>query len=137
MNNSCGADVIAQIESEDVKASAELRKIDKECSGCHLEAAMLTEKDVLEAVITNELTEFEQLIIRLHWFKNLSYNQIGSLYGVSKENVRRYAEKAKAKIYNCMKYIILYDVLLDGRQPVPKDFHFKIVRCIDGKELIS
>lgn len=137
MNNSSGAEDFAQIKTEDMKASDELKKIDKECSSCLYEAAMLSEKDVLEAVISNELTEFEQLVIRLHWFKDLSFNQIAGIYGISRENVRRYAEKAKTKIYNCMKYIILYDVLIDGREPVPKDFHFKIVRCIDGKELIS
>lgn len=137
MNNFSDAEVFAQYKTEEPEALEELRRIDKECSTCLYEAAMLTEKDVLEAVITNELTEFEQLVIRLHWFKNFSFNQIASVYGVSRESVRRYVEKAKAKIYNSMKYVILYDELLDGRKPVPKDFHFKIVRCVDGKELIS
>lgn len=137
VNCSCCTDVFDLLKKEDINAAADLRKIDNDCSSCMYEAAMLTEKDVLEAVITNELNEFEQLVVRLHWFSDFSYNRIAGLYGVSKETVRRYAEKAKEKIYTSMKYVVLYDTLIDGRQPVPDDFHFKIVRCIDGKELIS
>ena len=137
MNYSSGAEFFEKLKNEDVGAPDELKKIDKDCKDCLYEAAKLTEKDVLEAVITNELTEFEQIVVRLHWFKNISLNQIAALYGVPRENVRRSAEKSKDKIYRCMKYIILYNLLIDGRKSVPDDFHFKIVRCIDGKELIS
>lgn len=119
------------------EAASEMREVDNECASCLYKAAMLTEKDVLEAVITNELTETEQTVIKLHWYKGMSLSQIGSIFGLPRENVRRISERAKNKIYTCMKYIILYDELIDGRKPIPKDFHFKIIRCVDGKELVS
>ena len=59
MNYSSGAEFFEKLKNEDVGAPDELKKIDKDCKDCLYEAAKLTEKDVLEAVITNELTEFE------------------------------------------------------------------------------
>lgn len=137
MNNASYISITGQCKAEDPKALKEMRKIEKECASCLYEAGMLAKKDVLEAVITNELSETEKLIVKLHWFKGYSLNQISNIYGFPKETVRRITERVKNKIYTSMKYIILYDELLDGRKPLPKDFHFKIIRCIDGKELVS
>lgn len=115
----------------------EMRMIDNECAACLYEAGKLSQRDVLSAVIANELTQDEQLLIKLYWFKGFSLNRIANAYGLPRETVRRTIERAKNKIYNSMKYVVLYDVLLDGRQPIPQDFHFKIIRCTDGKELVS
>ncbi len=114
-----------------------INEVENDCAQCLYEAGMLAEKDVLEAVITNELSDSEKIVVKLHWFEGFSLNQIAFHYGFSREAVRRIAERAKQKIYNSMKYVILYDELLDGRNPVPENFHFKIIRCIDGKELVS
>lgn len=119
------------------KEQNELRMIDNECASCLYEAGKHSQKDVLGAVIANELSQNEQLLVKLYWFRGFSLNRISADYGLPRETVRRTIERAKNKIYNSMKYVVLYDELLDGRQPVPKDFHFKIIRCTDGKELVS
>ncbi len=121
----------------DVKGQKEFCMIDNECASCLYEAGKLSEKDVLGAVIANELSQDEQLLVKLYWFRGVSLNRISADYGIPRETVRRTIERAKKKIYNSMKYVVLYDELLDGRQPVPQDFHFKIIRCTDGKELVS
>ena len=119
------------------KEQKDLRMIDNECASCLYEAGKHSQKDILGAVIANELSQDEQLLVKLYWFRGFSLNRISADYGLPRETVRRTIERAKKKIYNSMKYVVLYDELLDGRQPVPQDFHFKIIRCTDGKELVS
>ena len=111
--------------------------IDNECAACLYEAGKIAQKDILGAVIANELSQDEQLLVRLHWFRGFSLNRISADFGIPRETVRRTVERAKKKIYDSMKYVVLYDELLDGRHLLPKDFHFKIIRCTDGKELVS
>lgn len=123
--------------AEDCNASSNLRKIDNCCAACLYEAGKLASREVLDAVISNELTDSEQKVLKMHWFGGFSLNDIAQTYGLSRESVRRTEARAKNKIYMSMKYIILYDELLDGKKSVPKDFNFKIIRCIDGKELVS
>lgn len=119
------------------KEQKELRMIDNECAACLYEAGKISQKDVLGAVIANELSQDEQLLVKLYWFNGFSLNRISADYGMPRETVRRTIERAKNKIYNSMKYVVLFDELLDGKHTVPQDFHFKIIRCTDGKELVS
>lgn len=137
MNKSNRVSFDSQFYTDDAGVCEELCRIDNCCASCLYDAGKLTSKEVLGAVISNELTECERKIIQMHWFGGHSLNRIAQLYGMSRESVRRAEERAKNKIYSSMKYIILYDELLDGKKSVPEDFHFKIIRCTDGKELIS
>ena len=126
-----------KFRAEDPSAAEDLRKIDRECASCLYSAGLLAEKDVLSAVIANELNDTERMVIRQHWFSGNTFNSIAQQYGIPRETVRRTSEKAGKKIYNSMKYVVLYNYLLDGRNFLPESFGFKIIRCIDGKELVA
>ena len=126
-----------RLRDEDPAALGEIEKIDKECASCQYSAVLITQEEILGAVINNELSETEKLVVKQYWFDGKSFNTIAQTAGMPKETVRRTFEKAKQKIYKNMKYVVLYNYLIDGRNPLPEDFRFKIVRCIDGKELIA
>ncbi len=126
-----------RLREEDPTAWGEMKKIDRECATCLYSAALITEEEILSAVINNELSENEKLVVKQYWFCGNSFNTIAQNFGMPKETVRRVFEKAKQKIYSNMKYVVLYNYLIDGRNPLPEDFRFKIVRCVDGKELIA
>ncbi len=128
---------LGRFKDEDAVASDDMKKIDSECRGCLYSAGRITETDVLSAVIENELTETERLVVKQYWFRHRSFNTIAQSYGIPKETVRRIYEKSKKKIYSNMKYVVLYNYLIDGRQPLPADFNFKIIRCADGKETVA
>ena len=73
--------------------------IDNECASCLYEAGKIAQKDILGAVIANELSQDEQLLVRLHWFRGFSLNRISADFGIPRETVRRTVERAKKKIY--------------------------------------
>ncbi len=126
-----------KFRTEDTSAREELQRIDRECASCLYKAGLLAEKDVLSAVIANELNDTERFVLKQQWFADSTLNSISQAFGMPKESVRRAGERAKSKIYNSMKYVVLYNYLLDGRNPIPENFGFKIIRCIDGKELVA
>ena len=126
-----------KFRDEDAAAQKELNRIDKERAACMYSSALLTEEEILGAVIDNELTENEKLVVKQYWFSGKTFNTIAQDFGIPKETVRRTFEKAKRKIYSNMKYVVLYNYLIDGRKPLPEDFRFKIIRYSDGKELIA
>lgn len=113
------------------------RHIDCECASCLYEAGKLAVDDALAAVIRNELTQTEQTAVRLYWFERKKMSQIALITGVSDDAVRKALKRAEKKIYQCLKYVILYDELIGSQDRLPEDFRFKIISCIDGKELIS
>lgn len=115
----------------------EFRSIDCECSACLYEAGRLALSDALAAVIRNELTQTEQTAIRLHWFERQRISRIAAVTGVSDDAVRKTVKRAEKKIYQSLKYVVLYNELIGKEDKLPDDFRFKIVRCIDGKELIA
>lgn len=118
-------------------ASDDFRKIDCECASCLYEAGRLALDDALAAVIKNELTETEQKAIHLYWFEHQRISKIAAFTGVSDDAVRKTIRRAEKKIYNSLKYVVLYDELVGREDKLPDDFRFKIIRCIDGKELIA
>lgn len=126
-----------ELEREDERQSAMLREIDCECAQCLYEAGKLTTGDVLHAVIENELTPAERFSVEQYWFGGSSVAAIAEAMNTSRDNVRHILKRAQKKIYANMKYVVLYDYMLDGKKTLPEDFHFKIINCIDGKELIS
>lgn len=111
--------------------------IDSECAACLFDAAKLVLNKVLAAVIENELTCEEKCVIRLYWFSRLKISQIALMLNQNKEHIRRTLKRAEHKIYTSLKYVVLFDNLVGTDDNIPENFHFKIVSCIDGKELIS
>ena len=126
-----------ELEREDERQTAMLRQIDCECSQCLYEAGKLSAGDVLHAVIENELTQAERFTVENYWFSGSSIASIAAAMQTSGDNVRHILKRAQKKIYANMKYVVLYDYMLDGKKTLPEDFHFKIINCIDGKELVS
>lgn len=113
-----------------------MQSIDLECSSCLREAAKLASGDVLDAVISNELTENERLAVKLRWYKNQTPKQIAAVTGTDAQNIRNILKRAQKKIYASMKYVVLYNQLVCGHD-APADFHFKIIDPASGKELLS
>lgn len=124
------------IRLPDVSAD-DYRHIDNDCAACLYEAGKKAVDDALAAVIRNELTATEQTAVRLYWFERKKMSQIALITGVSDDAVRKALRRAGKKIYQCLKYVILYDELVGRQDRLPEDFSFKIISCIDGKELIS
>ena len=121
----------------DEEQEKELKKIDNDCAECLYEAAKRATDDILAAVIENELTETERDAVKMYWFNNMKASAIAALCGTSAQNVRRIVKRAEKKIYTSMKYVVMYNFIVSGRDELPKDFHFKIINCVNGKELIS
>lgn len=120
----------------DVK-NDDLKRIDCECASCLYEAGRLAIEDALAAVINNELTQTEKSVIKLYWFEKQKISRIAALSGVSDDSVRKSLKRAQKKIYTCLKYVVLYNSLIGSEDKLPENFGFKIIRCVDGKELIS
>ena len=118
-------------------AKNEFRNIDCECAACLYEAGKLAVGDVLAAVIKNELSETEQRAVRLYWFERQRMSRIASATGVSADAVRKTLKRAEKKIYQSLKYVVLYDEIIGSEDKLPENFRFKIISCIDGKELIA
>lgn len=126
-----------EITTADKKSAAMFRRIDNECSECIYEAGKIATCDVLAAVIENELTSTERDAVKLYWFKKKKISEIAELSGTSYDYIRRVLKRAEKKIYDMMKYVVLHDYLICPEAAIPADFHFKIINCVDGKELIS
>ena len=126
-----------EITLADEKSSAELRQVDCECAQCLYDAGKITAQDALAAVIENELTEAEKDAVRLYWFSKMKISKIAEKRGVSYDYVRRLLKRAEKKIYTSLKYVVLYNYMICGSTRLPSDFHFKIIDCIDGRELVS
>ncbi len=120
----------------DEKSGNELMCIDNDCAACLYEAGRIATSDVLAAVIENELTPTEKKAVKLYWFKRMKISKIALETGVSETSVRKSLARAQNRIRKIMKYIVLYDEMLCGKECLPKDFNIKIVRYDDGKELI-
>lgn len=110
---------------------------DDECTQCLYQAGKLAIDDALAAVISNELSETEQTAIRLYWFDLRRISDIAAATGVSPDAVRKTIKRAEKKIYLSLKYVVLYNELIGKGSHLPEKFKFKIVRCVDGKELIA
>lgn len=115
----------------------ELRSVDCECASCLYEAGRLAVSDTLAAVINNELTETERTAIMKYWFNGERIAHIASCAGISDDAVRKSLKRAQKKIYASLKYVVMYNSIIGSNDKLPENFGFKIVRCIDGKELIS
>lgn len=65
-------------------------------------------QQLIRKVIKNELDEKEQLLVELHWYKNLNQRQIAATIGVEPSTVCRKLEKINDIIYEKLKYAIEY-----------------------------
>lgn len=115
----------------------EYRSIDCECASCLYQAGKLAISDVLAAVIQNELSETEKRAVKLYWFERQRVSKIAQSAGISSDAVRKTLKRAEKKIYQSLKYVVLYNNIIGKENKLPDNFRFKIVSCIDGKELIS
>lgn len=127
----------AEITFPDERASEAFRVVDCDCSHCLYEAAKIATGETLAAVIQNELTDSERDALKHYWFDGMKISKIAELSGVSYDYIRRVLKTAEKKIYASLKYVVLHDYMLNSKATLPEEFHFKIVNCINGKELIS
>lgn len=126
-----------EITAADKKSASMFRKVDYECAQCLYEAGKIATYDVLDAVIENELTPSERDAVRMYWFKNMKISKIAELSGTTYDYIRRVLKRAEKKIYTSLKYVVLHDYMICGKTDAPENFHFKIINCVDGRELIS
>lgn len=124
------------ISLADESQAAALRQIDNDCASCRVQAEKKATSDILAAVIENELTESERNAVKLRWFNNMTCTAIADECGTTPGNIRKTVKRAEKKIYNAMKYVVLYDDFVCGCEKMPQNFHFKIINCTNGKELI-
>lgn len=117
--------------------SNDFRSVDCECASCLYNAGKLALSDALAAVINNELTETERITVQKYWFDGEKISHIAAFSGISADAVRKSLKRAQKKIYTSLKYVVLYNSIIGSNDKLPENFGFKIVRCIDGKELIS
>lgn len=126
-----------EIRVSDERTSGDIRRIEYGCAQCLYEAGKIATRDILSAVIENELTDAERDAVRLYWFGGMKISKIAQKAEISSGCVRRLLKNAEKKIYGSLKYVVLHDYMLGGERELPKDFHFKIINCINGKELIA
>ncbi len=115
----------------------ELSAMENDCSQCLYQAGRLATNDVLTAVINNELSETEKRIIELHWFRNMSVKHIAAASGISLTGIRKTLNRAHRKIEMIMKYIVLYNEMLDPAKEIPDSLDVKITIKNNGKELTA
>ncbi len=123
------------IKMTDIREDDELFCMENDCAGCLYQAGRLSTNDVLTAVINNELSETEKRIVELHWFRNMSVKHISAVSGISLTTIRRTLNRAHKKIEAIMKYIVLYNELLDGKSEIPETLDIQISIHNNGKEL--
>ena len=63
---------------------------------------------LVQKVIKNELSEQDRLLVRLHWYKGKSKEEIAELVGLDRSNIYRRFEKINEIIYEKLKYAIEY-----------------------------
>jgi len=123
------------IITTDKREDDELFSMENACAGCLYQAGKLSTNDVLISVINNELSETEKRIVELHWFKNMSVKHISAVSGISVTSIRRALNRAHKKIESFMKYIVLYNEMLDPKKELPRAFDVSISIKNNGKEL--
>ena len=119
----------------DNRKDDELFSMENDCAECLYQAGKLSAVDVLNAVINNELSETERRIVDLHWFRNMSVKNIAAASGISVTSIRKSLNRAHKKIESVMKYIVLYNEMLDGSKEIPAASDVRISIQKNGKEL--
>ena len=119
----------------DIRKDDELFCIENDCAACLYQAGRLSMIDVLTTVINNELSETEKRIIDMHWFRNMTVRHISAVSGISLTSIRKTLNRAHKKIETVMKYIVLYNEMLDGRKEIPQMKNIQISVHNNGKEL--
>lgn len=123
------------IITTDKRKDDELFSIENACAGCLYQAGKLSTNDVLISVINNELSETEKRIIEMYWFRNMSVKHISAVSGISVTSIRRALNRAVKKIESFMKYIVLYNEMLDPEKELPETIEVCITVKNNGKEL--
>lgn len=63
---------------------------------------------LVNEVISNELSEDEQKLVRLHWYEEISVADIAEMLGIEKSTVYRRLDRITDTIYDKLKYAIQY-----------------------------
>ena len=65
-------------------------------------------RNLVKKVIKNELSQKDQLLVSLHWYKGKSKQEIAELTGLDRSTVFRRFEKINSIIYEKLKYALEY-----------------------------
>lgn len=63
---------------------------------------------LVQKVINNELCEQDRLLVRLHWYKGKTKDEIADLVNLDRSTVFRHFERINETIYEKLKYAIEY-----------------------------
>lgn len=63
---------------------------------------------LVKKVIDNELSEQDRLLLRLHWYKGLTGDEIAAMLKIGRSTVYRRLEKISGTIYDKLKYAVEY-----------------------------
>lgn len=76
---------------------------------------------LVKKVIENELSEYEQELVDLHWYKNISKEEIAKSFNVNRTTIYRHFDKINNVIFEKLKYALEY------RFGVEDDDAFKLI----------
>ena len=65
-------------------------------------------KKILADIIQNDLTELQRECTYRYYFERKSTNVIAREIGTSRANVSKHIRKSRKKIYDSLKYVLLY-----------------------------
>lgn len=65
-------------------------------------------RQLVKKVIVNELDEYEQKLVDLHWYKDISKDEIATLLNIDRSTVYRHFDKINNIIFEKLKYAIEY-----------------------------
>lgn len=73
-----------------------------------LQSKKVSLSDLVNIVIDSELTEKEKVVIRSKYYDNMKLSVIGKKNKIS--NVYKVHSEAIIKLYNSLKYVVLYNI---------------------------
>ena len=94
---------------------------------------------LVREVIENELDEKDKTIVKLHWYKGKSINQVAEIIGIDRSNISRRLDKINDIIYDKLKYALQYRYGKDYSSSVRVIIKNKDALCIlsDSAETVG
>lgn len=88
-----------------------LRKIEEDCSDCEsIGKRRLSLTELINIAIRDELTEAERKAVELFWFKGMKVSEATRYLGVSSATITKTLDRAKLRLFNALKYAVLYNL---------------------------
>lgn len=116
-----------------------LRQIEEDCSGCGKRRLKLTE--LINIAIRDELTEAERKAVELFWFKGLKVSETARYLGVSCATITKTLDRAKLRLFNALKYAVLYSLdltdcpeITENASEIARNAELFIRRKLDGNK---